>query len=150
MALSLYHIPLPLSSASNQTDCRIPQVCLLTFGLCTCFSPLSPVLFSCPSCIYFCNTSSIEPPPPQYWHKAGCPLCRLLYLSIYDSVWKLPVCLFFQFMGYHFSGWTESPSSCNSSVCHSTFAHSYWVNEWRVRKTEALILSHMWDQGQIM
>ena len=55
----LRHTPLrPLSSASNQTDCRIPQVCVRTSGLWTCFSLLSPVLFSCPSCIYFLSTST--------------------------------------------------------------------------------------------
>ena len=88
-----------------------------------------------PPLLYFCL--SFRYLLPQHLHQKAdridtklavpseCSLCHLLYLSIYDSVWRLPVCLLFQFMGYHFLGWTGSPSYFNSIVCHSTFAHSY-------------------------
>ena len=58
----------------------------------------------------------------QSWLSLLSVPCAIFYscLCIYDSVWKLPVCLFFQFAS-HFSGWTGSPSSYNSSACH--YAH---------------------------
>ena len=125
-----------LSSASNQTDCRIPQV-----G----FPPPVFVRAFPPPPVFFLSFRYLL---PQHLHQKAdridtklavpseCSLCHLLYLSIYDSVWRLPVCLLFQFMGYHFLGWTGSPSSCNSSVCHNTFAHSYWEmnEEWENQK----------------
>ena len=150
-------ISLPPSSApqlciSPARLCRIPQVCFLTSGLCTCFSPLPLVLFPVLQIATY-----ISPPSKswQYWHKAGCPFWVFLgpsfiCLSIYDSVWKSAVHLFFQFRAYHFSACSGSPSSCNSSACHSTFARSYRVNEWRMRKPEALILSHTCDHEQII
>ena len=125
--LSLYHLTLPLSSASNQPD----YVGSHRFAC----SPPVFVHASLLHLLYF--FLSFRQLHTYHLHqKAGstdtklaslpeCSLCRLLYLSICDSVWKLPVCLLFQFRAYHFSGWTGSPSSCNSSVCHSTFAHSY-------------------------
>ena len=56
----------------------------------------------------------------------------------YGSAWKLPVCLVFQFRVYDYSGWPVSPSTRNSSACHGTSAHGCWLNEWGVRKAEAL------------
>ena len=123
-ALSLYHLTLPLSSASNQPD----YVGSHRFAC-------SPLVFVHASPLYlfyfFLSFRQLHTYPLH--QKAGsidtklasppeCSLCRLLYLSICDSVWKLPVCLFFQFRAYRFSGWTGSPSSCNSSACHRTFA----------------------------
>ena len=142
---------MPLSPASNQPDCGIPQERFLTSGLCTCVSPspavLSPVLQV---------ATYISPPPKswQYWHKPDCPFWVFLVLSFTSVLVFMTLhgnCPFVYFSSFHFSGWTGSPSSYNSSACHMhTSADSYWVNEWRMRKTETLILSHTCDHEQII
>ena len=76
-------ISLPPSSApqlciSPARLCRIPQVCFLTSGLCTCFSPLPLVLFPV---LQVATYISLPPKSWQYWHKAGFPSWVFLVLS---------------------------------------------------------------------
>ena len=101
--------------------------------------PSDSCTFSCPSGICFHSTSTKKLTGlTQSWLSLLSVPCAILYtcLSIYDSIWKLSVHLFLQFMALSFLRVTGSPSSCNSSVCHSTFAHSYWEmnEEWENQK----------------
>ena len=124
LALSLYHLTLLLSSASNQPDCVgshrfacSPPIFVRASPLCVLYFFLS--FRQLHTCHLHQKAGSIDTKlasPPE------CSLCRLLYLRVCDSVRTLPVGLFFQFRAYHFSGWAGSPSSCNSSACHRTFA----------------------------
>ena len=101
--------------------------------------PSDSCTFSCPSGSYFHSTSTkkLAVLTQSRLSLLSVP-CAILYtcLSIYDSVWKLSVHLFLQFIALSFLRVTGSSSSCTSSVYHSTLADSYWVNEWRMRKPE--------------
>ena len=59
-ALSPYHPPLPLNSASNQTV-QEPTGALPHLRSCTCFSPPSPVLFP------VLQVATSIAPPPKSW-----------------------------------------------------------------------------------